>query len=220
MEPAAIDAIRKELFEKGYHHHPVSRDFECITRELGGEIVRDSVRLHLSARLVHSPGAIPFHTDSILADYVGWHCLEPTARNGEILLIDGHDILSGFSPSELRDLARVQSGPSHPGHTIAYQRPLLGWLRGRPRLFYTPWNIVDTDNTTTMKLLNRFKRILDRCAREKAIGIRLERGESLFIDNRRILHGRSKLPADSPRHLTRVWIARGEIETELLISNG
>ncbi|WP_395237111.1 TauD/TfdA family dioxygenase [Vibrio alginolyticus] len=38
----------------------------------------------------------------------------------------------------------------------------------------------------------------------KPIILRLEPGEALFVDNKRMLHGREDIPQDSPRYLYRI----------------
>jgi alpha-ketoglutarate-dependent taurine dioxygenase len=43
---------------------------------------------------------------------------------------------------------------------------------------------------------------------KEAINIRLNEGETLFINNNRMLHGRDAINAGSKRFLKRVWIKR------------
>jgi alpha-ketoglutarate-dependent taurine dioxygenase len=78
-------------------------------------------------------------------------------------------------------------------------------------VFYVPWFVERPDDEAGRDRLGRFGRLVYEAHRTSRLEIRLERGQCLFIDNRRMLHGRGALPEDSRRHLVRLYLrADGE----------
>jgi alpha-ketoglutarate-dependent taurine dioxygenase len=63
--------------------------------------------------------------------------------------------------------------------------------------------LIDTYDEQQRRLLEKFAEYLRR---KEVITIRLKAGESVFIDNNRILHGRGPIQEDSQRLIKRVWI--------------
>jgi alpha-ketoglutarate-dependent taurine dioxygenase len=54
--------------------------------------------------------------------------------------------------------------------------------------------------------LYEFRRALSAEAKRSADELRLKPGDALFIDNRRLLHGRRAIAHDSRRTLHRLWV--------------
>ena len=75
-----ISDVKAEIERKGYFHFKDAVEpglFEDMARFLGMKLSGDDVKLKKSILGVYSPAPIPFHTDSIIADYVGWYCIQP-----------------------------------------------------------------------------------------------------------------------------------------------
>jgi alpha-ketoglutarate-dependent taurine dioxygenase len=73
-------------------------------------------------------------------------------------------------------------------------------------VYYVPWLVEPPEDEGTRRLLERFTDYVHDKEAHDLIAVRLRRGESLFVDNRRILHGRGALPEGSRRHLVRLYL--------------
>ena len=73
-------------------------------------------------------------------------------------------------------------------------------------VFYVPWNLSDARDDEQARLLEKMAAFVEHKRKTQPVKIRLERQQCLFIDNRRMLHGRGLLAEDSKRHLVRFYI--------------
>ena len=73
-------------------------------------------------------------------------------------------------------------------------------------LVYQPWLFLDTYDAEQTRVLQRFSDYLAYKQRTQTISVKLEQQQCLFIDNRRILHGRAAIAGNSRRHLRRFFI--------------
>ena len=88
----------------------------------------------------------------------------------------------------------------------AGRHPLLEHRDGVPKLYYSFWLERPLDDPADRDAIRAFRAAIARAPRFVR---RLERGEMLVIDNRRMLHGRAAI-GGLGRHLERFWIAKDD----------
>ena len=141
------------------------------------------------------------HTDHPRARWISWECVRQSSEGGYSLLKDTKPALDTLTDAE-RDELRALSIRTHvvfPDDTGAY--PVLRNDRdGSDWVYFTPWM---TDGQRS-PALQKFIQALEATP---TLSVRLYPGESLLIDNGRMLHGRSALGGDKDRLLIRRWIA-------------
>lgn len=141
------------------------------------------------------------HTDHPRARWISWECVRQSSEGGYSLLKDTKPALDSLTESE-RDKLRVLSIRTHvvfPDDTGAY--PVLRQDGdGADWVYFTPWM---TDGQSSPA----FRKFIRALEATPTLTLRLYPGESLLIDNGRMLHGRSVLGGDKDRLLIRRWIA-------------
>jgi hypothetical protein len=156
--------------------------------------------------------SLAMHTDRPTAAILAWYCLAQDERVGATILLDTSDLAEHLSPDELTALRGVQVSyalrqPGAPGEQVL-QHPLLAGAGPRYEICYMPWTVSEPSSVDGGRALEKFADYVRQGQERRAIPIRLEPGESLFIDNRRMLHGRDALPEDSKRHMVRLYIRK------------
>jgi hypothetical protein len=230
-DPRALgDRIQKAVKSRGWIRvagpRPLS-EFEQIGASLGEielrtDIVVDAARdreqrkrrLHQPSRPgVYTAAALELHTDRPTAAMLGWYCVEPDVTGGATQLVDTRPLLAEFSTDELAALGRVRVGHAQPDpetrEEVLYHAPLVARRGGEWEVFYVPWFVEPPEDEAARLMLERFQRLVEQERRRGLLEIVLKRGQCLFVDNRRMLHGRGPLPEDSRRHLVRLYI-RGD----------
>lgn len=141
------------------------------------------------------------HTDHPRARWISWECVRQSSEGGYSLLKDTKpalDSLSGSERDELRTLA-IRTHVVFSDDTGSY--PVFrNDGDGSDWVYFTPWM---TDGLSSPAFL-KFIQALEATP---TLTLRLYPGESLLIDNGRMLHGRSALGGDKDRLLIRRWIA-------------
>ena len=141
------------------------------------------------------------HTDHPRARWISWECVSQSSEGGYSLLKDTKPALDSLTESEraeLRALA-IRTHVVFPDDTGAY--PVLRKDGdGADWVYFTPWM---TDGQSSPA----FRKFLSALEASPTLSVRLYPGESLLIDNGRMLHGRSALGGDKDRLLIRRWIA-------------
>lgn len=141
------------------------------------------------------------HTDHPRARWISWECVRQSSEGGYSLLKDTKPALNSLSDSE-RDELRALTIRTHvvfPDDTGAY--PVLRQDGdGADWVYFTPWM---TDGQSSPA----FRKFIRALEATPTLTLRLYPGESLLIDNGRMLHGRSALGGDKDRLLVRRWIA-------------
>lgn len=193
---ALVHGLRTDGFVRLSNLDP--RAYRDIAEALGTVIDETDVRLRPAGRTcLTRPRMIPFHTDHPHAEVIGWRCVRQDPADGASLLIDAHAVLADLSPDDREALSGVTM-------------PALRWLGGQPdptplveqgSVFFAPWLPVPESTT---ELVNRLRLGLDGAQVHR---FPLEPGDALFVDNRRMLHGRGAISRGSPRCLERLWIA-------------
>jgi hypothetical protein len=159
---------------------------------------------------VYQAEALALHTDRPTAAVLAWYCVAQDDLGGETILLDTSDLAEQLSPNELTALRGVYVSyalpqPGSPGEQV-FRHPLLSGAGTRYELYYVPWNVAGPASAAEGRALEAFADYVRQAQERRAIRIRLQPGESLFIDNRRMLHGRDALPEGSKRHLVRLYI--------------
>src|SRR5579864_7623581 len=160
--------------------------------------------------VVYAPTELGFHTDRPTVDVIGWYCVEQDAEEGAVLLIDTADLGEHFTAAEIAVLGRVELGyfqrNAQTGQEEARRAPLVASGPRGHLLYYAPW-LVESAGSETAPVLERFAAYVVRKRETALVRIRLQRGEALFVDNRRLLHARGNLSPSSRRHIVRLYIA-------------
>jgi len=138
-------------------------------------------------------------------------------RDGSTLLLDTGDIACHFSRGEIATMTTLNvryPDPDQSRHNpdrglIAYLLwPLVTEKSTRTEVYYAPWLLADSYDENQRRVLAKFTDFLRAKEETQLVRIRLKAGESLFIDNNRMLHGRGSISQNSKRFLKRVWIKR------------
>jgi hypothetical protein len=201
------------LNKYGYVHvatNSTLENFYELANTLGEIINKSDINIQLgSDRLYKQPQKIDFHTDGPDADIVGWFCIKQDAHEGHSALLDSRKILEHFSCEELSLLGTINI--SYPIGNGNKEVPLIQkTIATHHTICYLPWsNSVLNLSSSQKAIYNAFKYAVSEELIKQLVRIRLRRGEMLFIDNKRILHGRAKIEKSSLRMLKRVWINCG-----------
>jgi alpha-ketoglutarate-dependent taurine dioxygenase len=141
------------------------------------------------------------HTDHPRARWISWECIRQSSEGGCSLLKDTKPALDSLTADERRELQTlsIRTHVVFPDDAGAY--PILrADGDGTDWVYFTPWM---TDGQSCPAFRN-FSRALEATP---TLSVRLHPGESLLVDNGRMLHGRSALGGDKDRLLIRRWIA-------------
>jgi hypothetical protein len=225
IDDAALLAaeVRDRLPHEGYVHIVRVLPEEVFTeaaKQLGTIELRTDIRvdaeaddalrrardpLHADRPSVYRAEGLTYHTDSPVIDVLAWYCVEQDAVDGTSALVDTGDVAEHFNDGELAMLSRVRvrtMSRDAENHEIIHEYPLLE----AGKVYYAPWLLSPDLNEEERSLAGRFADYLTQKDATAPIRIRLKPGETLFVDNHRILHGRSTIPPDSRRHLVRLYI--------------
>jgi alpha-ketoglutarate-dependent taurine dioxygenase len=141
------------------------------------------------------------HTDHPRARWISWECVRQSSEGGYSLLKDTKlalDTLTTAEREELRSLS-IRTHVVFSDDTGAY--PILrNDGDGSDWIYFTPWM---TDGQSSPA----FRKFTQALEATPILSVRLYPGESLLIDNGRMLHGRSALGGDKDRLLIRRWVA-------------
>jgi hypothetical protein len=154
---------------------------------------------------VYRAEGLSYHTDSPLIDVLAWYCVEQDAVDGTSALVDTGDFAKHFDDEEQAILSRVRVRAMMRDaeyREIVHEYPLLA----NGKVYYAEWLLCENLDDDERALAQRFADYIALKDSTAPIRIRLKPGEMLFVDNHRILHGRSDIPPDSRRHLVRFYI--------------
>lgn len=181
-------------------------NFYGLSHALGEIINKSDINIQLdSDRLYKQSKKIDFHTDGPNTDIIGWFCVKQDTCEGHSILLDSRQIFAQFSREELSLLSTIII--SYPmGNGINKEVPLIQrTIDEDPIICYLPWSFFNL-NPSQQAIYSAFKDAVSEVANKRLTSIRLHEGEMLFIDNKRILHGRDAIKKNSPRMLKRVWV--------------
>jgi len=218
-----VAEVRRRLPDEGYVH--IARVlpeevFNAAAQQLGTIMLRTDIRvdseaddalrrarnpLYADRPSVYRAEGLSYHTDSPLIDVLAWYCVAQDAVDGTSALVDAGDLTEHFSDEEQVALARVRVRSmvrGADGHEVVREFPLFA----AGKVYYASWLLAEDLRDDERVLAARFAEYIAYKDATAPIRIRLKPGETLFIDNHRVLHGRSKIPPDSKRHLVRFYI--------------
>lgn len=215
--------IRDRLPHEGYVH--VARvfgeeGFAAAAGQLGSIELRTDIRvdseaddalrrardpLYADRPSVYRADGLSYHTDSPIIDMLAWYCVAQDAIDGTSALIDTGDVMQHFDPGELAVMSRIRVRAmlrDAENREIVREFPLFA----DGKVYYAPWLLSPDLGEQERAVASRFAGYVAEKDATAPIRIRLKPGEMLFVDNHRILHGRSSIPPDSRRHLVRLYI--------------
>jgi hypothetical protein len=215
--------VRDRLPAEGYVH--IARVlgeevFTAAARQLGTIELRTDIRvdseaddalrrardpLYADRPSVYRADGLSYHTDSPVIDMLAWYCVAQDALDGTSALIDTGDVMQHFDGDDLEVMSRIGVRTmvrDAENREVVREFPLLA----DGKLYYAPWLLCDDLGEKERRVAARFADYVAEKDATAPIRIRLKPGEMLFVDNHRILHGRSSIPPDSRRHLVRLYI--------------
>ncbi len=197
--------VKDALLEKGYCHLKQNLSFDqyvAINEHLGTIKTISDIKLNNESKLkFNQPDSLSLHTDSPLINTVAWYCIRQDSNVGSSLLIDCRPLIEAL-PESTRKILRE----THIGFPI-YKRfktgtyPILKPSATSDEIYYTQWLLLDNYSPERTVALQTLEALISGATK---IVLRLEPGEALFVDNKRMLHGRDEIPQDSPRYLYRI----------------
>jgi hypothetical protein len=218
--------ILNSLSEYGYAHirEPVSLEaFEFLSSEIGTIELRTDIKVDrkveaLQARnritggrpSTYQADPLEFHSDNPRMNVLAWYCVEQDEIDGATRLIDTSNVVEHFSEDELTVLTGINVRYSvwQPGsdRESFLNEPLLTKTAFGYRTYYQSWLLLDPYSDEQVAALNKFASYIHHMREAHSTDVKLAKDECLFIDNRRILHGRNALGYGSKRHLIRLYI--------------
>jgi len=197
--------VEGELQQHGYCHIKQELSFEQyvdINEHLGSVKTISDIKLNNESKLkFNKPESLSPHTDSPLVNTVAWYCIRQDPHVGSSVLIDCKPLIESL-PESTREILRK----THIGFPL-YKRfktdiyPILRPGATSDEIYYTRWLLLDNYSETQIVALQALESSISHA--EQVI-LRLKPGEALFVDNKRMLHGRDNIPEDSPRYLYRI----------------
>jgi len=160
---------------------------------------------------------LDFHSDNPEMNVLAWYCLKQDLLEGAIYLLDTDTVAKRLSQDELAILTTTKVMYSNKLNKADQEQlltePLLTKIGSGYRVYYQSWLLLDTYNEEQRAVLKRFSDCIRDLEKTSRIGVRLAEQQSLFIDNRRMLHGRGPLPENSHRHLVRFFIRTPDLRS-------
>jgi hypothetical protein len=218
--PSREDARRliESINDEGYAHIKTfisSERFESLSRRLGNIVFRTTLQIAPGRKsVVYNRDEIGFHTDNPKVRIIGWHCVRQDEVDGSSLLLDTRDIAEHFPPSELAVLETIELRcpdlelhDPDAGKEAYFKTQLLSWKGDEPQVYFVRWLLLSSYDSGQLAVLDKFVRYLRHKEEHEVFSIRLKEGEALFINNRRLLHGRGAIGENSSRLIERVWLS-------------
>jgi len=214
MDQQIIDIfsqIQGELLSSGYsiHRSPMSYEtFREVAKRFGAIWHSTEIKVDPQSKwLVHAGTALSLHTDNPYANVVAWYCNTSSSGLDEpTLLVNLCDLYNHMTAADLRHLEEICIPIQNISTYKFTPEPLLKRWQDGFRLNYIDWFTPVIPTAAHEHSLLRFKELLKNKEHNNLISVRLRSGESLFINNNVVLHGRNRLAPTSLRSLSRVWI--------------
>ena len=184
LRPQVREALLAELAQLG----PVIQTTEVTPR-------------HNAKAALATDKEMQLHTDHPRARWISWECVRQSSEGGFSLLKDTKPALDALSLAERAELRShaIRTHVVFSDDTGSY--PVLrNDGDGSDWVYFTPW-------MTNGQSSPAFRKFIQALEATPTLSVRLYPGESLLIDNGRMLHGRSALGGDKDRLLIRRWIA-------------
>jgi len=202
MQQEVADAIRRDGF---FHARGIGQDeYIALAASLGEVVAVEEIELRPGVgSYACSPGPVPFHTDHPAVTSAAWYCLRQDPVDGASLLVDAQRLIGKLSLEQTALLERLRLAfpPLVAGHPPGAAPVLMPW-------YYPPVVRPEEPEPAALDALRELAEKIREVGPNVQIRIRLQVTDALFIDNRRMLHGRGPLRPNSPRLLRRAWIRR------------
>lgn len=193
------------LAQQGYAVVPGHTDVEAVERLLDGLGVivhRTLVQVRPGiGTYLNSPPAVPLHTDHPAVDWIAWWCERQDALDGASSLVDAHQVVQALDRVTRTSLERVRLACPSLNDRATGEEPGRHPLLTPRRVYFAPWLQPKQSSTA-----HAWRTWTAAVAAAQRIHVRLQPGDTLVIDNRRMLHGRGALAEDSRRALRRYWV--------------
>lgn len=207
------ECIFETLKTQGYAYLEQEMTLEDYLRVSGslGQVAQLAVlRISKQGDYAVQPAEVVMHTDNPEVDTIGWYCVDQDADDGANIFIDAHDVYDFLDEPDREALKTVMvKAPDIKtrGQTVNHV-PVIRESGAGLLFYYTPWLVQSGQNERQSAALQKLESYLGEKRQSSPIRVRLRPGQAVFIDNRRLLHGRSPLPTDSRRCLVRAWISK------------
>lgn len=153
--------------------------------------------------ILQTSKAMPLHTDHPNIDIISWYCHENAEEGGESILIDTRAVFKSLPGETLRTLGTINvKVPACSGEVVDDVICLIS----DAGVYFANWLIQESLTIEQNSALNCFKETINRSNR---VCLKIPKGGSLSINNKRMLHGRAKFSElGNARHLSRHWIKK------------
>jgi hypothetical protein len=170
--------------------------------EIGPTVSKAQIEVNQKYRaLLHSAESMSFHTDHPAVDVIAWYCESQADEGGESLLLDFELLRSHLSSEHLTALATVKIAV--PAASTLGARSTVPMLSASG-LYYADWLVEEPSSGAATMAISGFR---DAIRQATPVCICLQAGQALIINNKRVMHGRTKIvERQSRRHLVRHWI--------------
>lgn len=181
---------------------------EQLAAELGSVVQETDVTVdETTEHMVTGSHGLELHTDHGGVDYILWHCVAQSDEGGVSRLVDTREVLEALSAAEREALESVYLTEHRVFKDDPHMRPLLRREDGADRVYYSFWLLGEELDERQAAAVEAFRQGVEAA---DEVQIRLEPGDLLIIDNRRVLHGRTAIEGNKQRLLERCWIREGE----------
>ncbi len=216
------------LLEYGYFHlqEPLLEiDFQKISTTLGHIMSRSELKLdpekdaaqekqrnydkkeHKRPSIYKHLG-LDFHNDNPRGNRISWYCIRQDEELGALWLIDSKRLFAKFTKEEkdilttikLRYIEVINGKEHHPWESLLTRSGEL------EEIYFGSWHLKATYDPQQLKMIDKFKNILQNEKEEGLISVRLQPGQSIYVNNRRMLHARGPISENSRRHIIRLAI--------------
>ena len=167
---------------------------------VGTENPRPSIYKHLP---------LDFHMDSPRDVRLAWYCIRQDEKYGALWLLDSRNILKHFTVEEKEILSTVQLRYIHieDGKEYHPNEAMLVNRNGVEEVYFAEWHLVNTYSERQINTVEKFKKYLQEENKLRKMSIRLNPGESIFVNNKRMLHARGMISENSKRHIVRLALS-------------
>lgn len=211
MLEAQIDKVFEKLnlnLQTHFYCHVAEKlaekQFDALVNRLG-EVTQTQV-LCVDERSVyrHShPSEFKLHTDSVVSQVIAMYCCDAGAKPVATEVVNISDLFDYFNLKEIEGLKTLYF--RDPFSLGADSIPFLRGNRQSYEVYYADWLSEPAGNKAQDVLMDKLKFFIEQKAKI-ATPVLLAPGESLFIMNRKLLHGRKEVDKNSSRKFKRVWI--------------
>ncbi|NRA53435.1 MAG: TauD/TfdA family dioxygenase [Gammaproteobacteria bacterium] len=179
--------------------------------------------------LAYTAVALALHTDlpnqEMPPGYQFLHCVTNNAQGGESVLADGFAIAQDLRREEptFYQLLCSRKMPFrfHDQHCdIRFSHPLISEENGQIKHFIFNAHLavcVDSKDGQLVDYYRAYQNLMQRIRQNKyALKLKLQAGEMMIFDNKRVLHGRTAFdPSTGERHLRGYYIDHGEVDSKI-----